>query len=324
MDTERFTHISGQRRGHSGQGPQPGLRVARADRLRALLAAEEFLINTASEIATNTTSPTEAAALALVVERAHRRTAYTQILAAQCAQRTLAHELPVHDMEQLVAVIDDPEPFIDGETDLPDDPLSPPAGRLPHKDTSDFLHHLLGTGYFEVQDRVRATTAFLPHVDEHGIQQPARYPLLAAEALAGTVEPRLALQAVKKLDKVGPVIRKRPDSAALAVAIESEVRDSLRTQGPQATGKLITAWQNTLEEAATCEPDPEVIGAKTGIFLTRRTEHFTYFSLCMLNVDAEIFLSHFANADNARTAAGNRANLARDAAGGSTGPRRNG
>lgn len=46
-----------------------------------------------------------------------------------------------------------------------------------------------------------------------------------------------------------------------------------------------------------------------GIFITRRTRHFTYLNACLLNADAEIFLSHFAQSDNPRSLAGNRQNL---------------
>ncbi len=320
MNTEQFTQLLGQGRGHTGQGSTPGQPVSRADRLRLLLAAEEFFVATATELATGSTSPTEAAMVALIVERAHRRTTYTQILAAQSAQRTLAHELPLETMEQLSAIVADPAPFLAGKSSLPADPLTAPIGRRPHKDTADFLQHLLGTAYFEVRDRINAATALAPHVDVNGISRPARYPKLSEDAQSGTVDPRHAIQLAKKMDKVAPVIKKQPKAEELATTLEDKVLESLRTQGPQATGKLVTAWQRHLEESAPSEPSDEEIDAKTGIFLTRRTEHFSYFNLCMLNVDAEIFLSHFANADNARTAAGNRDGLARDAAARAQGP----
>ncbi|MBP2375408.1 HNH endonuclease signature motif containing protein [Paeniglutamicibacter psychrophenolicus] len=314
MNTEQFAQILGQGRGHTGRGSLPGHAVARADRLRVLLAAEEFFVATATELATGSTSPTEAAMVALIVERAHRRTSYAQILAAQSAQRTLAHELPIETMEQLSATVAEPGPFLAGRSSLPTDPLTAPTGRLPHKDTADFLQHLLGTAYFEVRDRINAATALAPHVDVNGISRPARYPKLSEDAASGTVDPRHAIQLAKKMDKVAPVIKKQPQAEELATTLEDKVLDSLRTQGPQATGKLVSAWQRSLEDSAPSGPSDEEIDGKTGIFLTRRTEHFSYFNLCMLNVDAEIFLSHFANADNARTAAGNRDGLARDAA----------
>ncbi|WP_411732145.1 DUF222 domain-containing protein [Paeniglutamicibacter sp.] len=320
MNTEQFTQITSNGRGHPGHGSKPGPTMARADRLRSLLAAEEYFIVTATELATGTASPTEAAALALIVERAHRRTAYIQILAAQAAQRTLAHELPVETLELISSTVADPAHLLAGDVELPADPATPPTGRPPHKDTADLLQHLLGTGYFEVRDRINATNAMLPHIDINGISHPARYPQLSADAQAGTIDPKHAIQAAKKLDKASPVIKKQPEPAQLTSIMEAQVLESLHTQGPQAAGKLITAWQRSLEDSAPSEPGKEEISAKTGIFLTRRTEHFSYFSLCMLNVEAEIFLSHFANADNPRTAAGNRDNLAGDAATGSRNP----
>ncbi len=320
MNTEQFTQILGQGRGHTGQGSMPGHAVARADRLRVLLAAAEFFVATATELATGSTSPTEAAMVALIVERAHRRTGYAQILAAQSVQRTLAHELSVKTMEQLSAAVADPGPFLAGTSMLPADPPTVPTGRLPHKDTADFLQHLLGTAYFEVRDRINAATALAPHVDVNGISQPARYPRLSEDSRSGTLDPRHAIQAAKRMDKVAPAIKRQPEAEKLSTTLENQVLDSLRTQGPQATGKLVTAWQRSLEQSAPTEPSAEEIDAKTGIVLTRRTEHFSYFSLCMLNREAEILLSHFAHADNARTAAGNRDDLARDAAAGAQVP----
>ena len=315
MHTEQFDQIRRNGPEHDGHPSRPGHVVAGVDRLRSLLAAEEFFIATATELALQTTSPTEAAALALVVERAERRTAFIQILAAQGAQRTLAHELPLDSLEQLSAAISHPAALLDADLNLPEDPVTTPTGRLPHKNTADLLQHLLGIGFFEVRDRINAAPALLSHTDINGITQPARYPQLSADAQAGRIDPRHAIQAAKKLDKAAPIIRKQTAPAQLTSTIERQILESLRTQGPQATGKLITAWHRSMDEEHRGEPSAEEVGAKTGIFLTRRTEHFSYFSLCMLNLEAEVFLAHFANADNPRTAAGNRERLAQAAAG---------
>ncbi|GAA5227349.1 hypothetical protein GCM10025778_18820 [Paeniglutamicibacter antarcticus] len=316
MNSKQSTKTAYAGRRYAGHISAAGKPEAGTERLRALLAAEEFFIATATEMAAQTTSAVEAATLALVVERTHRHTAYTQILAAQAAQRTLAHELPLVTMEQLCEIVAAPAVFLASDAALPPDPLTPPTGRMPHKDTTDFLHHLLGTGYFEVRDRVNAANALLPHVDTNGIKQPARYPLLSADAQAGTVDPKHVIQAAKQLDKAAPAIKSQPESEHLSNTMETQILESLRTQGPQAAHKLITAWQRSLEDRAGSEPSDEEIGFKTGFFLTRKTEHFSYFSLCMLNVEAEIFLAHFANADNPRTEAGNRQALCSDAAAG--------
>jgi hypothetical protein len=300
-------------RGYTGPSSGPDLHARGAERFRALLAAEDFFITAAAELAAETQSPTEAAALALVIERAHRQTSYLQVLAAQAAQRTLAHELPLAILEVLSDALARPEDFLATDARLPEDPVTHPSGRLPHKNTTEFLQHLLGCGYFESRDRVRAGTAMLTHTDVNGIQHPARYPRLSADAKAGTIDPKQAIQVAKKLDAAAPEIQSRPDAASLATTIEKQALDSLHTQGPAATNKLIASWRASLEDTASSEPSDEEIASKTGIFLTRRTEHFSYFSLCMLNIEAEVLLSHFANADNPRTAAGNREKLAQDA-----------
>lgn len=314
MHIEQFDQNRRNGPGHGGHPSRPGHAVAGVDRLRSLLAAEEFFVATATELAIQTTSPTEAAALALVVERAERRTAFIQILAAQGAQRTLAHELSLDSLEQLSAAIAQPAALVDGGLKLPEDPATAPTGRLPHKDTADLLQHLLGVGFFEVRDRINAAPALLSHTDINGITHPARYPQLSADAQAGRIDPKHAIQAAKKLDKAAPIIKKQTAPAQLTGTMERQILESLRTQGPQATGKLITAWHRSMVEEHRGEPSAEEVGAKTGIFLTRRTEHFSYFSLCMLNLEAEVFLAHFANADNPRTAAGNRERLAQAAA----------
>lgn len=284
MHTEQFTRIPGNGRGHTAHGPKPGRDVARADRLRSLFAAGEYFIAAATEPANEASSPTEAAALALIVERARRRTAYTKILAAQAA---LAHELPIETFEQLSATIADPAPFLAGDSKLPEDPASAPTGRLPHRDTVDLLQHLLGTVYLEVRDRVGATGALLPHVDINEIIHPPRYPRLSADAQAGSIDPKHAIQAAKKLDKAAPAIRMQPEPAQWTSTLESLVLGSLHTQGPQPAGKMITVWRRSLEESTASEPSEEEVSAETGIFLTRRTRRFSYFSLCMLNAEAE-------------------------------------
>lgn len=314
MNSKQSTEIAAAGRGYPGHASVSGKPEARTERLRAMLAAEEFFIATATEMAVHGTSAVEAATLALIVERAHRHTAYTQILAAQAAQRTLAHEMHLQTMEQLCEIVSAPATFLASDAHLPPDLLTPPRGRTPHKNTAEFLQHLLGIGYFEARDRVNAVNALLPHLDTNGTRQPARYPLLSADAQAGTVDPKHVIQTAKKLDRAAPIVKGQPEPEQLSRTMETRVLESLRTQGPQAANKLIIAWHRSLEDQTGCEPIDEEISSKTGIFLTRRTQHFSYFSLCMLNVDAEILLAHFANADNPRTEAGNPQALCSDAA----------
>ena len=254
--------------------------------------------------------------MALIVEPAHRQTAYTQIIPAQATQRTLAHELPLTTMEQLCEIVSSPAAFLASDTTLPPDILTRPVGRTPHKNTAEFLQRLLGTGYFEVRDRVNAAKVLLPHLDTNGIRQPARYPLLSADAQSGTVDPKHVIQAAKKLNRAAPIVKNQSEPGQLSHTMETQVLESLRTQGRQAANELITSWHRSLEDRASCEPGDEELSSKTGIFLTHRTEHFSYFSLCMLNVDAEILLTHFANVDNPCTDAGNRQALCTDSTSG--------
>lgn len=119
----------------------------------------------------------------------------------------------------------------------------------------------------------------------------------------------------KKLDKLRSIITREPHAAQLTADVETQILDSLLTQGEQRTNRLFDSIDQSLTRKADCEPDDGEVRAKTGIYLTRRTGHFTYLSICLRNADAEIFYSHFALSDNPRTNAGNRRALADDARG---------
>ncbi len=246
----------------------------------------------------------------MVVERAHRRIGFTQILAADAARSTLAHELPVETLNQLRGIVDAPERFLSGTEVLPEDPRTVPSGRPPHKDTPEFLQKTLGINFFEARDRVRAADSLLPHTDINGIREPARYPGIAGALGNGRLGVREAMRAAKKLDKLRPSITRQPHPARLAAEVEAQILDSMLTQNEQSTNKLFDAIEQNLTQVREAEPGDEEIRAKTGIFLTRRTTHFTYLSICVRNADAELFFSHFALSDNPRTNAGNRKALA--------------
>ncbi|QXQ09018.1 HNH endonuclease signature motif containing protein [Paeniglutamicibacter sp. Y32M11] len=85
--------------------------------------------------------------------------------------------------------------------------------------------------------------------------------------------------------------------------------ESLAEGDTKNTTKLFEQISDELDEAGST-PTPKEIRNKTGISVTKRTRYFTYFTACMLNADAEVFLSHFAESDNARTLAGNRKAIA--------------
>ncbi|MGB9036150.1 MAG: HNH endonuclease, partial [Paeniglutamicibacter sp.] len=118
--------------------------------------------------------------------------------------------------------------------------------------------------------------------------------------------------AARKLEKLRPVIEARPDAAQVAEQIESRVAESLAEGDARNTTKLFDKIGDELDGTSSA-PTAKEIRNKTGIAVTKRTRHFTYFTACMLNSDAEVFLSHFAASDNARTLAGNRQALAQAA-----------
>ncbi|MDO5743324.1 MAG: HNH endonuclease, partial [Micrococcaceae bacterium] len=105
------------------------------DELRSLLAAQHLVRELARRIASHTTSPTTAALFTHAAEDAHRTAAHTQLLAAQIARGTLAHELPEATFKALAMIHADPTPYIAGTTTLPKDPQTVPTGRPVFKNT---------------------------------------------------------------------------------------------------------------------------------------------------------------------------------------------
>lgn len=313
MNIDQFTNQLASERGSSPAAGRPGRHGSRADTLRALLAAEEIFLELATDLAAGHNSPVTAAMLGLVVERTHRRVGFTQILAAEAARATLAHELPVQTLNQLRGIIDSPADFRSGHAELPADPPTIPSGRPPHKDTPEFLQQLLGVSFYEARDRITAADSLLEHTDINGVREPVRYPDLAGALRTGHLDTCAGRRAAKKMDKLRPVITKQPHAARLASDIESQILDSLLTQNEQGTNQLFDAIERNLIENRQAGPDDAEIRAKTGVFFTRRTRHFTYLSICVRNADAELFYSHFALSDNPRTKAGNRKSLLNDA-----------
>ena len=125
-----------------------------------------------------------------MAEHAQRTAAYAQILAADLAQRTLVHELPVAQLNELRTLAKDPEDYISGARQLPDDPRTVPAGRPTFKNTIDFLQNVLHISFFEARDRLQSATNLLPHTDVNGVAQPPRFPKLADELVSGNVIPQ--------------------------------------------------------------------------------------------------------------------------------------
>lgn len=303
MDTAWFVEAVAGHRGDPGQQDCPD------DTLRALLAAMELVQALCRDIARETSSPTEAALYARAVEHHSQLMEFTQIRAAQLAEQTLMHELPPQTFTELRSIADDPADYVQGRTSLPEDPRTPPTGRLEFKTTADALQGTLGISYYEARDRLHAAWSLLPRTDINGIPRGPRFPVLAGHLDSGAARVKDVTAAARKLDKLRPSIEARPDAGDLARRVEEQVARSVAEETPRDTNKLFDAISEKLE-AANAAPTPAEIREKTGIFIIRRTRHFTYLSACMLNEDAEIFLSHFAQSDNPRTLAGNRPAMA--------------
>ncbi|WP_411734714.1 HNH endonuclease signature motif containing protein [Paeniglutamicibacter sp.] len=293
----------------AGHSDDPGYRPTPDDELRALFEGIRGIDVLVARIAARPASPTRALLTAITIEQAKHAIAVAQLKVAQLARKTLVHELPADTLTELRAIAEDPSAFLAGDTQLPEDPRTVPTGRLQFKTPADCLAGMAGIDYFEVLNRMQAGDDLLPGVDEHGMPHGPRYPQLAEQLAKGKSAPGAVAAAARKLEKLRPAIEARPDAAQFADLLESRVAESLAEGDAKNTTKLFDKISDELDEADST-PTAKEIRNKTGIFVSRRTRHYTYFTACMLNADAEVFISHFAESDNARTLAGNRQAIA--------------
>ena len=296
----------------AGHGVDPGRHPTPDDELRALIEAFHQADVLVARLAAHTNSPTRAVLTAMTVEHAKRALEIAQVKAAQLAQAAQVHELPADTLTALRAVAEDPAAFVAGEGTLPEDPRTVPTGRLQFKTAADCLGGMLDIDFYEARDRLRAAENLLPGIDEYGLPRGPRYPQLAGQWAAGKARLGPTAAAARKLEKLRPGIEARPDAREFAELAESRVAASVAAGDAKNTTRLFDRISDELGLSAGV-PTPAEIRNKTGIAVTKRTRHFTYFSACMLNSDAEVFLSHFAESDNARTLAGNRPAMAQAA-----------
>ncbi len=293
----------------AGHSDYPGYSPTPDDELRALIEDIHQIDALVARIASRPASPTRALLTAMTIEQAKHAIAVAQLKTAQLARQSLVHELPANTLTELRAIAEDPTAFMAGEAQLPEDPRTVPTGKLQFKTPADCLAGMAGIDYFEALNRMQAGDDLLPGVDEHGMPRGPRYPQLAQQLATGKSAPSTVAAAARKLEKLRPAIESRPDAAQFAEQIETRVAESLAEGDAKNTTKLFDKISDELDGADSA-PTPKEIRNKTGISVTKRTRHFTYFTACMLNADAELFLSHFAESDNARTLAGNRQAIA--------------
>jgi hypothetical protein len=298
-------------------GDTPGHPVSPVDKLRLLAALELRAATLATELAREIASPTQAALFAHTAERAHQRTEITQVRAAHTAQRTLVQDLGPGPLDELRAIAADPSAFIAGDRELPADPATVPRGIMPFKDTAGFLEHDLRIPRTVALHRLHAANALLPGTDIHGNPVGPRYPRLAEALESGASRLGPVSSAARRLDKLSHAIARQHSPGDLAARIEEKVAGSVAAGIPKDTSRLLAGIGDELDESpdAGQPPSPAEIRERTGIIVTKRTRHYTHFSACMLNADAEVFLSHFAAADNPRTLTGNRQALSASATG---------
>uniref|UniRef100_UPI003989CCA9 HNH endonuclease signature motif containing protein n=1 Tax=Paeniglutamicibacter sp. TaxID=1934391 RepID=UPI003989CCA9 len=302
MQTTQFITLAAGTRG------APGHPVSPDDELRALLEAQRITRDLARAVAKHTTSPVRAALFARAAEDAHRTAAHTQLLAAETARRTLAHELPEATFDALAALHRDPTGYLAGTTALPEDPLTVPTGRPVFRDTTEFLTGFLHIGYFEARERVSSIDRLLPGTDLHGHPVPARFPVLAKDLASGAADPGQIGAAARRLEKLAPHINQHPDPAILAGQLEDQVAESVRREDPRTTAKLLTGIQTALEKGATDVPE-EILRTREGLFHRGTTGGLDEFLLRTLPADTEALLALCASTDSPRTKAGDRDGL---------------
>ncbi|WP_286166654.1 HNH endonuclease signature motif containing protein [Arthrobacter sp. AQ5-05] len=302
METDRFISLTAGTRG------APGHHVSPDDELRALLEVQALGRDLSRRVAAHTSSPVHAALFARTAEDGHRTAAHARLLAAETARRTLVHELPEATLDDLDAIHRDPAGYLAGTTVLPADPATVPTGRPVFKDTTAFLSGFLHISFFEARERVRSIDRLLPGTDIHGQLAPARFPVLARDLADGTADPGQIGAAARKLESLVPQIDRHPDAATLAGTLEDQVAESVRTQDPRTTAKLLAGIQTSLEKGPEDLPE-EILRSKTGLFYRGTTGGLGEFLLRTLPRDTEALLALCASTDNPRTKAGDRDGL---------------
>ena len=302
MQTTEFIALAADTRGI------PGHHVSPDDELRALLEAQRITRDLARTVARHTTSPVRAALFAKAAEDAHRTAAHTQLLAADAARRTLAHELPETTFDQLATIHNNLGPYLEGTVELPQDPATVPTGRPVFKDTTDFLTGFLHIGYYEARERVRAIDRLLPGTDIHGQSVPAKFPILAEDLANGTADPHEIGAAARKLDKLAPHINQLPDPVSLVGKLEDQIAESVRREAPGTTAKLFTGIESKLKKSVKDIPE-QILRASTGLVYRGTFDGLGDFRLRTLPADTEALLALCASTDNPRTNAGNRDGL---------------
>ncbi|WP_286166617.1 HNH endonuclease signature motif containing protein [Arthrobacter sp. AQ5-05] len=302
METDRFISLTAGTRG------APGHHVSPDDELRALFEAQALVRDLGRSIASRTKSPVQAVLFTQLAEDSHRNAVHTQLLAADTARRTLAHELPQETFTRITAIHDDPVPYVEGLLPLPEDPATVPTGRPVFKDTTAMLTGLLHISFFVARERMRSTDRLLPGTDLNGTPTPPRFPVLAGDLAHGTADPGQIGAAARKLESLVPQIDRHPDAATLAGTLEEQVAESVRTEDPRTTAKLLAGIQTALEQGEPEVPE-EVLRAKTGLFYRGTTGGIGEFLLRTMPRDTEALLALCASTDNPRTKAGDRDGL---------------
>lgn len=296
----------------AGHGNTPGYSPTADDEQRALFEAFHQLDALIARLATHGNSPVHVLLTAMTLEHAQHALDIAKMKFAQLSRQSLVHELPAESLTVLRSVADNPVAFVAGEQLLPEDPRTVPTGRLQFKTPADCLAAMTGIDYWSVLRRINAADDLLPGTDQFGIPCGPRYPKLAEQLATGQGNLSTVAAAARKLEEMRPAIEARPDAAEFARGAESRVAESIGAGEPKNTKSLLDLISDELGRND-APPTKQELRNKTGILVSKRTRHLTYFTACMLNEDAEIFLSHFAASDNARTLAGNRRAMAQAA-----------
>ena len=302
MEATRFIELTAGNRGARGDHVSPD------DELRALLEAQALVRDLGRSIAAHTKSPVQAVLFTQLAEDAHRTAVHTQLLAAETARRTLAHELPQDAFTKITEIHDDPGPYVEGSVLLPADPAPVPTGRPVFKDTTAMLTGLLRIGFFVARERMRSIDRLLPRTDLNGVPTPPKFPVLARDLADGTADPGKIGSAARKLEELAPHISQRTEPARLAGELEEQVAESVRREDPRTTAKLLAGIQAALEQEIAEVPE-EILRAKTGLFYRGTTRGIGEFLLRTMPRDTEALLALCASTDNPKTKAGDRDGL---------------
>lgn len=234
----------------TGAGITPGPQTP-TDALRLLAVLDLATRRVLEEAAASSVGfPVRAAALAHLAESIYRTGSYGQILAAGACDAAEVNTLTDQPLAELNQVLQDPESFAAGTTNLPLEVVSGADRKPLHQDTAEFLKNQLHLGYFQAKHRTSTHDRLMDHQGPDGETLPPSCPTLGRALTKGTADPKMLANAAAKLATLEPTLDAQPDPEQARNVLEEQIIRTAHTADENAVGKLIKQAALALEHSS--------------------------------------------------------------------------